>query len=101
MVARPDVDLEIVNRSTESLRNTTAHFDDSICEWGAVGKTFTAAYLFFPNPVSMDVELHWDESSGHRVEKIDLRKIYPAGKSGRLTFTVFDDRVEATFKPAE
>lgn len=40
----------------------------------------------------------WDEPGGHRVEKLDLRKIYPPGKSGRLTFTVHDDRVEAIFR---
>lgn len=96
--AKPEVHLEIVNKSSRRLDNALIRFGKTECEWGDVGKTFTAGYGFFPHPVTPDAELHWDENGKHRVEKLDLRKIYPPGKSGRLTFTVFDDRVEVTFR---
>lgn len=97
----PEIGVEIVNRSSRDLENAKAQFGAYSCEWGWVIKGATKGYGFYPHPITAQAELHWDESSGHRVEKIDLRKIYPAGKSGRLTFTVFDDRVEATFQPAQ
>jgi hypothetical protein len=95
---KPEVDAEFINKSSRDLHNTKVYFGERICEWGNVGKTFTAIYLYYPHPITARAELHWDESEGHRVEKLDLSKIYPAGKSGRLTFTVYDDRVEVTFR---
>lgn len=90
------VEVEIVNQSSRSLENTLARFGGYECKWGYVGKS--ASYMFYPHPITAQTELHWDDEGKHRMEKIDLSKIYPAGKSGRLTFTVFDGRVEATFR---
>jgi hypothetical protein len=78
--------------------NALARFGDYDCEWGNVGRTFSKSYLSFPHPITPDTELHWDEDGKHRMEKLDLRKIYPPGKSGRLTFTVYDGRVEVSFR---
>jgi len=95
---KPEVDVEIVNKSSHDLENAKARFGDHACDWGWVIKTATKGYGFYPHPITARAELHWDESGGHRVEKLDLSKIYLPGKSGRLTFTVYDGRVEVTFR---
>jgi len=96
-IVKPDVDVDMINQSSEDLSNASAKFGDNICKWGAVGRTFTAGFMSYPHPITHDVELSWDHAEIHKVEKMDLRKIYPRGKSGRLIFTVYDDRVEVVF----
>lgn len=98
-VSVPKVEVRIVNKSSYKLENTEAHFGEHRCGWGVVGKTFSAGYMFYPHPITAKAELHWDEEGKHRVEHLDLSKTYPPGGSGRLTFTVHDGRVEATFSP--
>jgi len=98
LTSMPKIEVEIINHSTRELEYAVARFGKYDCKWGRVGKTFSASYMFYPHPITSDAELHWDEPNGLRMEKIDLRKIYPPGKSGRLTFTVYDDRVEVTFR---
>lgn len=95
---KPEVDLEIINQSSRHLENSQVRFGDQTCAWGRLVKTATAIYLYYPHPITAQAELHWDEAGGHRVEKLDLSKTYPAGKSGRLTFTVYDGRVEVVFR---
>jgi hypothetical protein len=97
-LTKPEIDVEVINQYSRDLENTTARFGPQNCEWGSVGKTFAKIHLFYPHPITPEAELSWDEPGGHRVEKIDLRKFYSAGKSGRLTFTVFDDRVDVSFR---
>lgn len=92
------MEVEIVNQSSHDLQNTLARFGGYDCEWGYVGKTFTKSYMFYPHPITAQAELQWDEEGKHCVEKIDLSKIHPAGKSGRLTFTVYYGRVEVSFR---
>jgi len=98
-IGRPDVDVVIVNSSSHKLSNAEAQFGDYRCEWGTVGLKSTAGYGFFPHPITSDTTLSWwEEGRGQRSKKLDLRKIYPAGSAGRLTFTVSDDGVIANFK---
>ena len=94
----PPVDVEIINRSSHDLANVRALFGDYACEWGTVGKTFTAVYLFYPHPITADTELRWDEQGSPRVEKIDLRQVYRRGQAGKITFTVLDGRAEVAFR---
>ena len=61
-------------------------------------KTAANNFLSHPHPIAAQTELHWDEDGKPRMEKLDLRKIYARGKSGRLTFTVYDGRVEVIFR---
>jgi hypothetical protein len=91
------LDVDIVNRSSQRLQNAEVHFGEHRCRWGVVGKTFTAAYMFYPHPITAKAELHWDEEGKHRVEQLDLSKTYRPGSSGRLIFTVHDGRVEVSF----
>ena len=92
------MEVDIVNQSSRDLQEARVRFGNFDCKWGWVVKTATKSYLFYPHPITAQTELHWDDEGKHRMEKIDLTKIYPSGKSGRLTFTVFDGRVEATFR---
>ena len=96
--AGPDVTVEVVNQSSNNLQNAKARFGDYACEWGYVAKAGTAVYMSYPHPITAQTELQRDEGGKLRVEKIDLSKIYTRGKSGRLTFTVYDDRVEVNFR---
>jgi hypothetical protein len=95
---RPEVDVEIINRSSRDLENATARFGQHACGWGWVIRNATKGYGFYPHPITAEAKLHWDQEGKHRVETLDLRKTYPPGKSGRLTFTVYDDRVEVSFR---
>jgi len=84
-VMKPDVDVEIVNHSMRRLENAQARFGEHICKWGWVIKR--AGYGFYPHRITENAELSWDDEGKHKVENIDLRTIYPPGRSGRLTFT--------------
>lgn len=94
----PEVDVSIENRSSQDIENVRARFGDFACSWGNVGRTFKAIYGQYPHLITVETELHWDAGGAHRVQKLDLRGIYPTGKAGRLSFTVHDGRVEVTFR---
>ena len=96
-LTRPTVDVNIVNLSSRDLSNAEVRFGEQVCQWGFVSRGSTAAYLFYPHPITAQAELHWVDI-GPRMQPMNLAKIYPRGKSGRLTFTVHNDRAEATFR---
>jgi hypothetical protein len=93
----PVVEVEMYNQSSRDLENAEARFGEHICRWGWVVKTSSKSYMDYPHPVTPKVELHWDAEGTHRVEMLDLSKIYPRGKSGRLRFIVDNDRVSVIF----
>ncbi len=95
---RPVVEVEMVNQSSHDLENAEARFGEHICKWGWVVKAASKSYMHYPHPITPEALLHWDERQGRRLERIDLSKTYPRGKSGRLTFTVYDDRVVTSFR---
>lgn len=96
IVMKPAIEVEIVNSSQHDLENAEARFGEHACRWGWVVKGVSKSYLSYPYPITLRAELHRD-SPAHRVDQIDLSKIYVQGKSGRLTFIVYDDRVEVTY----
>jgi hypothetical protein len=91
------VDIGIVNESSKDLGNTVVRFGANECSLGFVAKTASKVFLFYPEPITAKAELRCATVSGPRVEAVDLSKVYSSGKSGRLTFTVYDDRVEVIF----
>lgn len=95
-VVNPKVDVEVVNQSARPLQNVLARFGDHECKWGNVGKS--ASYLFYPHPITAHAELHWDTQGQPKMQKFDLRKTYPPGKSGCLAFVIYDDRAEVSFR---
>lgn len=95
---RPAVEVEIVNRSSRDLENAEARFGDYACKWGSVLKGTSASYMYYPHPISDQVVLHWHAEGSRRMEMLDLGKVYPRRKPGRLTFTVYDDRVAVSFR---
>ena len=95
---KPEIDVEIVNHSSRDLQNSEVRFGEHICGWGNTGRTFSKIYLFYPYPITFSTEISWDEEGRNRKEKLDLSKIYIPGEAGRLTFTIYDDHVEAGFK---
>jgi len=97
-VLKPAVDVEIVNQSTRDLQNAGVRFGEHTCEWGVVGQKMTKIYMLYPHPIPTHAELQWEEPKGRRVEKLDLSNVYRRGESGRLTFNVYDDRVEVSFR---
>ena len=94
---KPAVEVEMVNELSGELENAEARFAEYVCKWGAVVKAASASYMYYPHPITAQAELHWDASGSHRTKKLDLSKVYGPGKSGCLTFTVYDDRVEVGF----
>lgn len=95
---KTEVDVEIINRSSRDLKNARARFGDHDCLWGTVIKAATKGYGFYPHPITSTTELIWDEDGRQRLERIDLSHTYVSGKSGRLTFTIYDDRVDVSFR---
>lgn len=97
--SRPEVEVELYNRSSHELREARVIFGEFDCGWGLVGPTFSKSYLAFPHPITAEARLEWQEQGRTRSERLDLRAVYVAGQSGRLTFTVADGRVSVAFKP--
>jgi hypothetical protein len=94
---KPAVEVEVINRSSDDLSNAEARFGEYICKWGSLVRTASKSYMYYPHPIAAQTELHWDAAGSHQVRKLDLSKTYPRGSSGRLTFTIYDGRVEVTF----
>jgi hypothetical protein len=97
-LSNPEVDVEIFNRSSRDLRESGVKFGEFMCAWGTVVRTGNAVYVFYPHPITLTAVFSALYGTEPREEKLDLKNVYIPGKSGRLSFTVFDDRVEATFK---
>lgn len=97
VIVRPKVEVEIINQSSRDMKNAHATFGEYVCIWGSVIKSTSKGYMYYPHLITAESELHWDEDGKHRMEKLDLRKVYQRGKSGRLSFTVYDGRVEVSF----
>jgi hypothetical protein len=95
---KPAVEVEMVNESSGDLEYAEAQFGDYVCKWGFVMRATSASYMYYPHPITTQTELHWDAAGIHRTQKLDLSKVYPPGKSGRLTFTVYEDRVVVDFQ---
>lgn len=94
----PAITLEIVNESSDDIRNAEVRFSESSCKWGTVVRNTSASYISYPHSISSDAEMHWDSGGVHHNEKIDIRHIYRFGDSGDLTFTVYDSHVSAEFR---
>lgn len=98
VVNRPGgVDVSIQNRSSRIIENCRARFGHYACSWGDVTPPFMSIYGAYPHPITPDTELHWVANGQPKVQAFDLRKVVPAGKAGRLAFTVYDDRAEVAF----
>lgn len=97
VLRKPAVEMVIVNKSDNVLEESCAYLGTNVCEWGVVIPSTSAGYMHYPHPITLEVELRWEGKDGAQVRKLDLKKIYPTGKSGQLIFTVFDDRVEVKF----
>jgi hypothetical protein len=98
MSAEPKIDVAIENKSSKDVDNTRARFGQYECSWGFLSVDAKAINGQYPHPITAETELHWDMAGQQKEQKFDLSKVYPKGKSGRLTFTVFDDRAEVAFR---
>ncbi|MEY4201838.1 MAG: hypothetical protein RLZZ265_3578 [Verrucomicrobiota bacterium] len=96
-IGRPRVDIAFVNHSSADLEAVCARFGQYECGVGHLGRTFLAGYGNFRHPITNDVEVRWEVNRTLKVERLDLRKVYPPGRAGRLTFTITDKGVSAGF----
>ena len=94
----PEVDVAIENKSSRIIENVRARFGDYQCSWGLVSSGAKKIYGGYAHPITSQAELHWESAGEHKVHKFDLRTTYPEGKSGRLSFVVYDDRAEVSFR---
>jgi hypothetical protein len=97
--SRPEVEVELYNRSATEMRDARVFFGGFACDWGNLGPTFSKSYLAFPHPITAEARLEWQEQGRLRSERLDLRGVYAIGQSGCLTFTVAAGRVTVAFKP--
>lgn len=97
----PRMDVTIVNRSSNLLENALARFGEYNCGFGYVIVSGSKGWVGFSHPITARAQLQWDENGHHHVERVGLEKIYPPGAEGRLTFTVYDGRVEAAFQAVD
>lgn len=95
---KPDVDVEIYNLTSRNLMNAEVRFEKYACQWGTVAAHTSASYLFFPHLITSKSELHWDLNGEHFVETLDLTKVYRPRSSGRLIFTIHDEKADVSFK---
>ena len=96
-IGRPRVDIAFVNHSSTDLKAVGARFGQYECGVGHLGRTFLAGYGDFRHPITNDVEVRWEAKGTLKGERLDLRKMYPHGRAGRLTFTITDKGVSASF----
>jgi hypothetical protein len=99
--AAANLEMEIVNKGSTSLNEVEVHVGKYACRWGLVVKNGRKSYLYFPHPITPTAEFHCDTDGKHRVHPLDLKTIYRNAKSGKLNFTVYDDRVEVAFVPQQ
>lgn len=95
----PPIEVEIFNFSAEPLEEAEAHFGAAICGWGYVATRVSASHMSFSAPITDDVVLTWRGSQGVRRETVSVRSVLQRGVRGRLSFRVFNDRVEVRFFP--
>ncbi len=98
IASKPEVNVSVENKSSRDIENVRARFGEYACSWGNVGRTFKAIYGLYPHPITAETELHWEVDGQSKIQKLDLREVYPPGKSGRLSFTVYDDSAEVSFR---
>lgn len=96
-IGRPRVDIAFVNHSSADLEAVSARFGQHECGVGLLGRTFLKGFGDFGHPITNDVEVRWEVNRTLKVERLDLRKVYPPGRAGRLTFTITDKGVSASF----
>lgn len=95
----PPIEVEIFNFSSEPLEDAQALFGDEVCGWGYVATRVSASHMSFSAPITDEVLLTWRSSQGLRREQVNVRSVLQRGVRGRLSFRVFNDRVEVRFFP--
>ena len=98
--SRRGVDLEVVNRSTRLLQNVQANFGTSVCDWGVVGNNATKGYMAYTGSIGSGAELKWEVDGRLVAKNVSLVGRYRPGVTERLTFLIYDDRVEVASEPA-
>jgi hypothetical protein len=64
-----------------------------------VGKGHSATYSNYLNVNGSTAEVEWTSKATRNKKIVDFKNVLPEKKSGQLTFTILDDRVEVNFKP--
>lgn len=95
---RAHVDISIENKSSLDIQNARARFGNFACTWGLVSRGAKKIYGDYPHPITGETVLHWEFNGQPKAQNFDLQKIYPRGKSGRLSFIIYDDRAEVSFR---
>ncbi len=98
MVMHIEVDVSVENRSSRDIENARARFGGFACSWGLLSSGAKKIHGQYPHPITAEAELHWEVNGQHKSRKFDLRELYSPGRSGRLAFTIYDDRAEVSFR---
>jgi hypothetical protein len=95
----PPIEVEIYNFSSEDLLEARAYFGEAICGWGIVVTQVSASHMSFSQPITDDAVLTWRDSKGLHREQVNLRSVFQRGVRGRLSFRVYNDRIDVRFFP--
>jgi hypothetical protein len=100
-VAGTKIDIELKNSSSNDAEEGEIYFGKYFV-FGPhcfVGKSYSKTYIDYPDVNGSSAEVEWTSKGTKHDKTVDFRKVMPEKKSGQLTFTIFDDRVEVSFKP--
>jgi hypothetical protein len=93
------IEVEIFNFSSEDLRDAEAQFGEAICGWGYVSSRVSASHMSFSAPITDQAVLTWRDSKGRHREEVKVGAVFQRGVRGRLSFRVYDNRVDVRFFP--
>lgn len=95
----PPIEVELFNFSSEDIQEAEAHFGESICGWGHVSSRVSASHMSFSQPITDEAVLTWRDSKGRRSERVNVKAVLQRGVCGRLSFRLYDNRIDVRFFP--
>lgn len=95
----PPIEVELFNFSSEDIREAEAQFGEALCSWGYVSSRVSASHMSFSAPITDEAVLTWRGSKGRRSERVNVKAVFQPGVRGRLSFRLYDDRVDVRFFP--
>lgn len=95
----PPIEVELFNFSSEDIREAEARFGEAICSWGYVSSRVSASHMSFSQPITDEAVLTWRGSRGPRSERVNVKAVFQRGVRGRLSFRLYDNRIDVRFFP--
>jgi len=100
-MAGTKTDITLNNSASNNIQEADVTFGEYVlfnppC---SIGKGYGATYVDYPYLSGTNADVEWISKGTKFKKTVDFEKVMPKSKSGLLTFTICDDRVEVRFKP--